>query len=140
MLSRITDAIDGLEEEPPQEDIIPLTLWEAFTAVFIPSSFFALVTAAKAGSKFFITVFASVSGKYAAGIKGAWLPEERKKKFIVPETYIGASVIGIAFRTENTDKIKDFESFAKFSGKLVPIPPQSAQWQKNRPNFSPPNN
>jgi L-cystine transport system substrate-binding protein len=68
------------------------------------------------------------SGKYAAGIKGAWLTEERKKKFIVPETYIGASVIGIAFRTENADKIKDFESFARFSGKLVPIPPQSAQW------------
>ncbi|GHV95615.1 amino acid ABC transporter substrate-binding protein [Spirochaetia bacterium] len=68
------------------------------------------------------------SGKYAVGIKGAWLTEERKKKFILPETYAGASVIGIAFRTENADKIKDFESFARFSGKLVPIPPQSAQW------------
>jgi L-cystine transport system substrate-binding protein len=68
------------------------------------------------------------SGKYGIGVKGAWLTEERKKKFIIPETYVGASVIGIAFRTENADKIKDFESFARFSGKLVPIPPQSAQW------------
>jgi L-cystine transport system substrate-binding protein len=80
------------------------------------------------------------SGKYAAGVKGAWLTEERKKKFIIPESYIGASVIGIAYRTENADKIRDFESFARFSGKLVPIPPQSAQWpvvedyNKNHPD------
>jgi L-cystine transport system substrate-binding protein len=53
---------------------------------------------------------------------------------------VGASVIGIAYRTENADKIKDFESFARFSGKLVPIPPQSAQWpvvedfNRNHPN------
>jgi L-cystine transport system substrate-binding protein len=68
------------------------------------------------------------SGKYAAGIKGAWFTEDRKKKFIIPESYIGASVIGIAYRTENADEIRDFESFARFSGKLVPVPPQSAQW------------
>jgi L-cystine transport system substrate-binding protein len=68
------------------------------------------------------------SGKYAVGIKGAWLTEERRQKFIIPEHFVGASVIGIAFRTENADQITDFESFARFSGKLVPIPPQSAQW------------
>jgi L-cystine transport system substrate-binding protein len=68
------------------------------------------------------------TGKYAVGIKGAWLTEERKTKYIIPETHIAASVIGIAFRTENKDKIHDLESFAKFSGKLVPIPPSSAQW------------
>ena len=68
------------------------------------------------------------TGKYAAGIKGAWLTEERKKKFIIPQTYIGASIVGITFRTENADKIKDLESFARFSGKLAPVPPQSAQW------------
>jgi L-cystine transport system substrate-binding protein len=62
------------------------------------------------------------------GVKGAWLTEERRRKFIIPETYIAASIIGITFRTENADKIRDFESFARFSGKLVPIPPQSAQW------------
>ena len=80
------------------------------------------------------------TGKYAAGIKGAWLTEERKRKFIIPETYIGASIVGITFRTENADRIKDLESFARFSGKLVPVPPQSAQWpvvedfNRNHPN------
>jgi L-cystine transport system substrate-binding protein len=80
------------------------------------------------------------SGKYGLGIKGAWLTEERKTKFIIPETYVGASVIGIAFRTENANQITDLESFARFSGKLVPIPPSSAQWpvvedfNKNHPN------
>ncbi|MCL2067806.1 MAG: transporter substrate-binding domain-containing protein [Treponema sp.] len=68
------------------------------------------------------------TGKYAAGIKGAWLTEERKRKFIIPETCIGASNIGIVFRTENADEITDLQSFARFSGRLVPIPPQSAQW------------
>ena len=68
------------------------------------------------------------SGKYAAGVKGAWLTEERKSKFIIPETYLAASVIGLTYRTADADKITDFESFARFSGKLVPIPPLSAQW------------
>jgi L-cystine transport system substrate-binding protein len=68
------------------------------------------------------------SGKYAVGIKGAWITEERKKKYIIPKLYIAASVIGIAVRTADTGTIKDFDSFARFSGKLVPIPPQSAQY------------
>jgi len=68
------------------------------------------------------------SGKYAAGVKGAWFTEERKNKFIIPETAVAASIIGLAFRSANADKITDFESFAQFSGKLVPIPPLSAQW------------
>jgi len=68
------------------------------------------------------------SGKYAMGIKGAWLTEERKKKFIIPETPLAASIIGLVYRSVDSDKIKDFESFARFSGKLVPIPPLSAQW------------
>jgi L-cystine transport system substrate-binding protein len=80
------------------------------------------------------------SGKYAAGVKGAWLTEERKSKFIIPETYLAASVIGLTYRTADADKITDFESFARFSGKLVPIPPLSAQWpivadfNKNHPD------
>jgi L-cystine transport system substrate-binding protein len=80
------------------------------------------------------------TGKYAVGVKGAWLTDERKKKFIIPENNIGASVIGIAFRAENADRIRDMESFARFSGKLVPVPPQSAQWpvledfNKNHPD------
>jgi L-cystine transport system substrate-binding protein len=68
------------------------------------------------------------SGKYAMGVKGAWLTDERKKKFIVPEATLAASVIGLVFRTADADRIKDFESFARYSGKLVPIPPLSAQW------------
>ena len=68
------------------------------------------------------------SGKYAVGLKGAWLTEERKKKFIIPETRLAASIIGLVYRTSDIDKFTDFMSFAKFSGKLVPIPPLSAQW------------
>jgi L-cystine transport system substrate-binding protein len=68
------------------------------------------------------------SGKYGLGTKGAWITEERKKKYVIPENPVGVSVIGIAFRKENADQIKDMESFAKFSGKLVPIAPQNAQW------------
>lgn len=68
------------------------------------------------------------SGKYNIGIKGAWYTEERAKKFIFPEHYIGASSIGIVYKTEYADQIKNMESFAKFSGKLVPIAPQNAQY------------
>ncbi|MDD3141012.1 MAG: transporter substrate-binding domain-containing protein [Lachnospiraceae bacterium] len=68
------------------------------------------------------------SGKYNIGVKGAWFTEERASKFVFPEHYIGASSIGIVYRTENADEITDFESFAKFSGKLVPIAPQNAQY------------
>ena len=68
------------------------------------------------------------SGKYQVGTKGAWITEERKKKFLIPNNPLAASVIGIAFRKENAAQIKDLESFAKFSGKLIPISPQSAQF------------
>jgi L-cystine transport system substrate-binding protein len=68
------------------------------------------------------------SGKYNIGVKGAWFTEERAKKYVFPKNNIAASVIGLTFRSENADQIKDMESFAKFSGKLVPIAPQNAQW------------
>lgn len=68
------------------------------------------------------------SGKYDVGVKGAWFTEERSKKYVFPKNYIAASIIGLTFKTENSDKITDMESFAKFSGKLVPIAPQNAQW------------
>lgn len=68
------------------------------------------------------------SAKYNVGVKGAWFTEERAKKYVFPKSYIAASIIGLTFRAENSDKIKDMESFAKFSGKLVPIAPQNAQW------------
>ena len=68
------------------------------------------------------------SGKYQVGTKGAWITEERKKKFLIPSNPLAASVIGIAFRAENADQIRDLESFARYSGKLIPISPQSAQF------------
>ncbi len=68
------------------------------------------------------------TGKYAAGIKGAWSTPERRLKYLFPKNYLGASIIGLTFRSENKDKIHDLESFARFSGKLVPISPQSAQF------------
>ncbi len=68
------------------------------------------------------------SGKYNVGTKGAWFTQERAQKYVFPKNYIAASIIGLAFRAENAGQIKDMESFATFSGKLVPIAPQNAQW------------
>lgn len=68
------------------------------------------------------------TGKYDAGIKGAWYTSARKDKYIFPKHYIAASTIGITFRSEDKDKIKDMESFARAGGKLVPIAPQNAQY------------
>lgn len=68
------------------------------------------------------------TGKYQLGTKGAWLTEERKAKFTIPQNPIGASVIGLAYRTSDKDKITDIDSFAKYSGKLIPISPLSAQY------------
>ena len=68
------------------------------------------------------------SGKYNVGTKGIWITEPRKKKYIFPKNNIGASVIGLIVRKENTDKIKDLASFADFSGKLVPIASQDARY------------
>lgn len=68
------------------------------------------------------------SGKYTVGTKGIWITEPRKKKYIFPKNNIGASVIGLIVRKENTDNIKDLASFADFSGKLVPIASQDARY------------
>jgi L-cystine transport system substrate-binding protein len=68
------------------------------------------------------------SGKYTLGIKGAWFTQERAQKYLFPKNNLAASIIGLAIRAENGDQIKDMESFAAFSGKLVPIAPQSAQY------------
>lgn len=68
------------------------------------------------------------TGKYQVGTKGAWLTEERKKKFAIPSEPIAASIIGLAYRTSDADKITDIDSFAAYSGKLIPISPLSAQY------------
>ncbi|KXT83494.1 transporter substrate-binding domain-containing protein [Streptococcus panodentis] len=68
------------------------------------------------------------SGKYDIGTKGAWYTEERAKKFIIPQSPIGASIIGFTIRKEDAEKYKSIDDFAKDKGKLVPISPQNAQW------------
>ncbi len=68
------------------------------------------------------------TGKYQVGTKGAWLTEERKVKFAIPKNPIAASIIGLAYRTADSDKIYDMDSFATYSGKLIPISPLSAQY------------
>ncbi len=70
------------------------------------------------------------TGKYQVGTKGAWITEERKKKFVIPHEPIGASIIGIAYRASDKDKITGLETLATYNGegKLVPIAPQNAQY------------
>ena len=68
------------------------------------------------------------SGKYDIGVKGAWYTEERAEKFIIPETPIGASIIGFTIRTEDADKYTDIDSLAAAGASLVPISPQNAQY------------
>ena len=68
------------------------------------------------------------NGTYQVGIKGAWSTPQRREKYLFPQQYLGASIIGLTFRKENEPVIHDLESFARFSGKLVPIAPQSAQY------------
>ncbi len=81
-----------------------------------------------------------LQGKYAFGTKGIWVTEERKKKYAFPKNPIGASVIGIVIRSETADQIHDLPSFAKYSGKLVPIGAANAQYaviddyNKSHPN------
>lgn len=69
-----------------------------------------------------------LQGKYDVGTKGVWITEERKKKYIFPQNPIAASIIGIVIRKDTADKITDMKSFAKYSGKLVPIGPSNAQY------------
>ena len=69
-----------------------------------------------------------LQGKYAFGTKGVWVTEERKQKYVFPKNPIGASVIGIVIRQDTANQITDLPSFAKYSGKLVPISASSAQY------------
>ena len=68
------------------------------------------------------------SGKYQIGTKGVWWTKERSESYVFPEHYIGTSITGLTFKTEYADKIKDMQSFADFSGALVPLAPQNAQY------------
>lgn len=68
------------------------------------------------------------SGKYQVGTKGIWKTDARMKKYVFPKNYIGASVIGLVIRKDTAQQIKDMDSFAAFSGKLVPIALQDARY------------
>ncbi|WP_296822287.1 transporter substrate-binding domain-containing protein [uncultured Megasphaera sp.] len=68
------------------------------------------------------------SGKYTIGTKGIWKTAAREKKYLFTDNYIGASVIGLVIRKDEADKVKDMDSFAQYSGKLVPIAPQDARY------------
>ena len=57
------------------------------------------------------------SGKYTVGTKGIWITDART-----------TSVIGLTIRKDTANEIKDMASFAKFSGKIVPIAPQDARY------------
>ena len=68
------------------------------------------------------------SGKYDVGIKGVWITEARKTKFVFPKNHLTASIIGLTIRKSDADKIKNIEDFAKSQEKLVPIAPQDARY------------
>ncbi|MGT2710797.1 transporter substrate-binding domain-containing protein [Streptococcus oriscaviae] len=68
------------------------------------------------------------SGKYDIGVKGAWYTAERAEKFLIPETAIGASIIGFTVRTADAATYKTIDDFATAGAKLVPISPQNAQY------------
>lgn len=68
------------------------------------------------------------SGKYTIGTKSIWKTAAREKKYLFTDNYIGASVIGLVIRKDEADKVKDMDSFAQYSGKLVPIAPQDARY------------
>lgn len=80
------------------------------------------------------------SGKYTIGTKGIWKTAAREKKYLFTNNYIGASVIGLVIRKDEANTVKDMDSFAQYSGKLVPIAPQDArymvidEYNKEHPN------
>lgn len=81
------------------------------------------------------------TGKYDFGFKTAWYTEERAETFIIPKEPSGATTVGLLFRSEDADQIKDFKTFSEFSGKLVPLAPSNAQysvvveWNEENPDY-----
>ncbi|HZW69150.1 MAG TPA: transporter substrate-binding domain-containing protein [Pseudogracilibacillus sp.] len=66
-------------------------------------------------------------GKFQAGLKNAFYTEERTKKFIYPEEFIGLSSIGFVLKKEDED-IKTLEDFANAEMTLAPIAANNAQY------------
>jgi L-cystine transport system substrate-binding protein len=68
------------------------------------------------------------TGKYDLGVKAAWITEERRLKYVFPKHPIGASSIGLVYRTSDKGRYSDMEGFAGARGKLIPISPMNAQY------------
>lgn len=66
-------------------------------------------------------------GKFQVGVKNAFFTEERTKKFIYPEEFIGLSSIGLVLKKEN-EHIKTLEDFANAEFTLAPIAANNAQY------------
>lgn len=66
-------------------------------------------------------------GKFQAGVKNAFFTEERTKKFLYPEEFIGLSSIGFVLKKEN-EHIKTLEDFANANFTLAPIAANNAQY------------
>lgn len=66
-------------------------------------------------------------GKYQVGIKNAFWTEERTKKFIYPEEFLGLSSTGLVLKKENAH-IKTLSDFASAGYTLAPIAANNAQY------------
>ncbi|MET3576416.1 transporter substrate-binding domain-containing protein [Bhargavaea ullalensis] len=66
-------------------------------------------------------------GKFQAGVKNAFWTEERTKKFLYPEQFLGLSSAGLVLRKED-EAIKSLEDFASAGYSLAPIAANNAQY------------
>ncbi|MEK4228093.1 transporter substrate-binding domain-containing protein [Solibacillus sp. FSL H8-0538] len=66
-------------------------------------------------------------GKYDVGVKNAFFTEERTKKFLFPEEFIGLSSAGLLLKSDKTD-INNLSDFASKKLSLAPIAASSAQY------------
>lgn len=66
-------------------------------------------------------------GKYQLGVKNAFYTDERAKKYVYPEEFLGLSSIGIVLREEDKS-IKGLNDFAKKQMTLAPIAANNAQY------------
>jgi len=66
-------------------------------------------------------------GKYQIGIKNAFWTEERTKKFIFPQEFLGLSSMGLVLQKKN-ENIKTLADFASAGFELAPIAANNAQY------------
>ncbi|MFD2115864.1 transporter substrate-binding domain-containing protein [Paenibacillus yanchengensis] len=66
-------------------------------------------------------------GKFQVGVKNAFYTEERTKKYIYPQQFIGLSSAGLVLNKDNSD-IKSLADFANKQFTLAPIAANNAQY------------